>query len=115
MAQAHADAVVVAGNVLFTGHRSQLVALAERYKLPAIYNQRGYAAAGGLMSYGSSISTAYREAGVYAGQILKGKKPADLPIIQPTKFEFVINLTTAKALGLTIPASYLSLADELVE
>jgi ABC-type uncharacterized transport system substrate-binding protein len=115
MAQAHVDAVVVAGNVLFTGHRAQLVALAERYKLPAIYNQRGFAAAGGLMSYGSRISSAYREAGVYAGQILKGKKPTDLPIIQPTKFEFVINLTTAKALGLTIPPSYLSLADDLIE
>jgi len=115
MAQAHVDAVVVAGNVLFTGHRSQLVALAERYKLPAIYNQRGYAAAGGLMSYGSSISTAYREAGVYAGQILKGKKPADLPIIQPTKFEFVMNRKAAKALGLTIPATLLALADEVIE
>ena len=83
--------------------------------MPGIYSVREYVAAGGLMSYGNSLREAYRHAGLYVGRILRGAKPSDLPIERLTKFEFVINLTTAKALGLTVPASFLSLADELIE
>lgn len=115
LAQSHIDALVVAGNVLFTGHRPELVQLAARYRIPAIYNQRGYAAAGGLMSYGSRITTAYRQVGTYAGEILKGKKPVDLPVMQPTKFELVINLKAAKQLSLNVPTTLLATADDVIE
>jgi putative ABC transport system substrate-binding protein len=93
----------------------QLITLATRHGLPTIYNAREFPAAGGLMSYGADLVDAYRLTGVYAGKILKGAKPAELPVVQPAKFEFVINLTTAKALGLNLPSGLLNAADEVIE
>jgi len=111
----HAGALVIAPDNLFTAHSEQLAALTVRHALPAIYEFRRFAAAGGLMSYGSSETEYYRLVGTYAGRILKGDKPADLPVQQSTQVELIINLKTAKALGLTVPLSLLGRADEVIE
>ncbi len=115
VAGAHADALYLGGDTFLNSRRDQIATLAARNGLPAAYPQRDWAEAGGLMSYGPSLPNIYRLIGTYTGLILKGEKPSDLPIIQPSKFEFVINLRTAKALGLAIPPTHLALAGEVIE
>jgi putative ABC transport system substrate-binding protein len=115
LARERPDALFVAGDAFFLDRRVQFATLTARDRIPATYSVREPVAAGGLMSYGPDLAEVFHQIGVYTGSILKGAKPADLPVLQSTKLEFVINRTTAKALGLTIPADVLSIADEVIE
>lgn len=115
MVEQHAGGLLVAADPYFFTQHQRLVALAARYKMPAIYEWRDYPLAGGLMSYGTVLADAYRQNGAYAGRILKGERPGDLPVVQSSKFEFVLNLKAAKALGLELPLQYVARADEVIE
>jgi putative ABC transport system substrate-binding protein len=115
VAQMHADALLVGPDNFIFSRNAQIAALALRHELPALYQWREFAIAGGLMTYGPSQSEVYHQVGVYTGRVLKGEKPADLPVVQSTKIEMIVNLRTAKALGLTVPSSLLAVADEVIE
>jgi putative ABC transport system substrate-binding protein len=115
LGQSHADALLVGNDPFLFSRRDRLVSLAAHHRMPTIYEWRDFVIAGGLVSYGTNLSEMYREAGVYVGRILHGAKPTDLPVLQPTKFELVINLKTAKTLGLTVPQSLIARADEVIE
>ena len=115
LVQQHTDALIIGGDAFMFRATASISALAARYAIPAVFWSREYAEAGGLMAYGASLSDAYRQAGIYTARILRGEKPAELPVMQPTKFEFIINLKTAKALGLSLSSGVLSIADQVIE
>jgi putative tryptophan/tyrosine transport system substrate-binding protein len=115
LVQLNAGAVLVTADALFLSRRDRLVGLVAHYRLPAVYAQRDFVEVGGLMSYAASVANGYRQAGIYVGRVLNGAAPADLPVVQPSKFDLFINVKTAKALGLQIPEKLLAIADEVIE